>query len=182
MYKVLEKYIFDRFMISVYDNRDDVDEFFVGYCIGISESYCLFNLITTRGYEDGYYLTMTDDIYKINDGDNYSKKIKNLFENLNQKLSKKLSVSDDLVKDLLLESQRKNYIVSLAINDTVPSLTGFISSIDEEFINVEIIDDYGNADGQSIIEKSDITRIYCNSGNERNLGVLFEYNKKRNCL
>jgi hypothetical protein len=161
--------------ISVYDDVSDSDKFKVGFLVRFTERYALFNCITTRGYEDGYYLTLVDDIYRIDTNSQYLEKIYALWNGLKQKRKDVFAIKSDVITDLLAYSQENELIVSIFLfEQQSTSITCSIKEISDDTIICAVVDDYGRDDGTTHIQKADIVRIYCNSGNERNLQYLRE--------
>ena len=66
---------------KLYSFWDDAGEnkFNVGYLLESDEEFTLFNSLTTTGAENGLYLTRTEDIFRIDSEDAYTKKIARLF-------------------------------------------------------------------------------------------------------
>ena len=157
--------------ISVYDDTNDTEKFMIGFLIGLTEQHALFNAITTRGFEDGYYLTLIEDIYRVDGGGGkYQNKILALWNNLKQVKANNIEIKDNLVNDLLSYSKDEKLPISIYIfNDDNTDITGFVNAFDNDIVTIDLIDNYGNEDGISIVDISRISRICCDSGYERNL-------------
>ena len=61
----------EKNIYAIYD--DDDDTFRVGYLISTNEEHSLFRLYTTRGYDDGFYITKTEEIYRVDYNNAYIK-------------------------------------------------------------------------------------------------------------
>ena len=66
-------------------------------------------------------------------------------------------------------------VVTIELNDSgYDDLQGFISSIQEDIVIIKQLDDDGNADGESIVYRDDITCVFCDSDKEMSIKLLSE--------
>jgi len=161
--------------LAIYDNYNDGDEFIVGFLAKADDKFALFNTITTRGYEDGFYLTLVDRIYRIDRNDRYISKILVFWHNLKQQKTNIPVEGKDALDSLLCYSLNEEKIISIFLFDEESTeITGFIDEYNRDTITIDLIDDYETRCGTSTIEVSIITKIRCDSGFERNLTLLLK--------
>jgi len=171
----VKTFLNSEFPIAIYDDQSDTDKFTVGFLVATTDQYALINSISTRGYEDGFYLTLVEDIYRIDMRSQYLTKIMLLWQNLRQEKTLAFTSKDNLVTDLLKYAQKESLMVSLFLfNEETTGITVWLKELKESSITLELVDDYGRPDGISIIDSSNIARIYCDSGHERNMKYLFD--------
>ena len=70
-------------LYSIYDDIETTN-FHVGYFIDSDEDFLLFNLITTRGFEDGFFLMREENVYRVDFEDRYIDRITKLMQIHNQ--------------------------------------------------------------------------------------------------
>lgn len=77
---ILEKSRNEKEILSLYTNKEDTERFSVGYILGLCEKYCIIALISPSGLYDGYRVIDINEIYKIEYGGDYEKKLKKLYD------------------------------------------------------------------------------------------------------
>ena len=158
-------------MCAIYD--DDDDNFRVGEVVFYNDIDAIFKTYTTRGYEDGLYMTKIDSIYRVDYNNKYIEKIKKLFASIEQNTCCYKFDFDglDLSHELLEYSKQESYVITIKMsNEDV--ISGEVYNIDDQYVYLNVINDDGESDGESIIKKDCIERIWCNTGYERNLQLL----------
>lgn len=63
--ELLDKSEKKQTLLSIYDNRDDIDKFYIGYIVEIFDDSFLLYSYDENGEEDGYFLIRLVDIFKI---------------------------------------------------------------------------------------------------------------------
>lgn len=156
-------------IISIYEIGEE--NFRLGLLVCTNENYSIINQITTRGYEDGLYCVATDNIIRVDYKDRYSKVYMELFKNTHQKFISDFIPDTDLLLSTLNYALNNSYYVSIE-QDNSERLTGKILSFSTETITLELYNAYGENDGFSELQRDSITRLWCNTGNERNIQLL----------
>ena len=161
----------EKNIYAIYD--DDDDTFRVGYLISTNEEYSLFRLYTTRGYDDGFYITKTEEIYRVDYNNAYMKrilKLNNRIDNIDSPKNLNFNIKNLLVS-LLNYAHENDCIVTirLANGDVV---TGLIINVNDKQVFMNVINEDGESDGDSTIKTDVISRIWCDSGYERNIQML----------
>lgn len=168
---------------KLYSFWDDAKEnkFNVGFLLEADDAFSLFNCVTTTGAENGLYLTRTEDIYRIDSEDNYTKRIAKLFciqKEIPQKWDR--SVDSVLVGFLdYVKIHQKMIAVKTDDGDTVMGyLLDYDTEYEEETISVRRVSDDGDEDGFSVIRLDCIYRFSSDSYNERALELLYRSKNK----
>lgn len=158
---------------SIWDDCDD-DTFRVGFYIGGNEKYSLFELITTRGYNDGIYLTETESVYRADCGDSYTRRIEKLFGIQRQERMLGITGADDCSPEWLFElAKSNNYILSVQTVDG-DTISGYVNECVDGVVTIDRLNDDGEQDGTTSLLIEMIVRIRCNSGNDLVLRQLSE--------
>lgn len=160
-------------LYSVYDDISE-DSFHVGYFVCSDDLFAVFNLFTTRGYEDGFYLTRLSNIYRIDFEDCYSHRILRLSQINNQKKSDVVfSRGISPMLSILDFSQKSEFLVTVELENGA-FVTGEIDSFSEDLLTINVVSDDGVVNGKAVILIDTILRLRSNSGTERNLQALLK--------
>ena len=163
-------------LYSVYEEPGD-DTFHVGYFISSDEATALFNIFTTRGYEDGLFLTQVENIYRLDCDDRYTNRIAKLAEiHQQEKASVQMPSDLPLLIALFQYAQKNDFFVSVEL-DSEDLISGSVREIGEEHLLLDVIDEDGISDGTSLLLLDSVVRASCNSGRERNIQALFQRNR-----
>jgi len=164
-------------LYSIYDDIETTN-FHVGYFIDSDEDFLLFNLITTRGFEDGFFLMREENVYRVDFEDRYIDRITKLMQIHNQcKRTSSFSNSDGLVKSLL-EFAQNNYFLVVIELENGDFVTGNIESVESDGVIIHIVSDDGVVEGKSKIWFDSILRMAVDSGEGRNIQALMnQYHK-----
>lgn len=150
---------------SFWDDHGD-ESFRVGFYIGGNEKYSLFELISTRGYSDGLYLTDTEAIYRADCGDSYTRRIERLFAIQKQKHMRGMTDADNCSPTWLFEfAKRKKYVLSVQTEDG-DTISGYVHEYADAAVTIDRLNDDGEYDGVTNLLIEKIIRIRCNSGND----------------
>jgi|GEM_PF-1617864 len=168
---------------KLYSFWDDAGEnkFNVGYLLESDEEFTLFNSLTTTGAENGLYLTRTEDIFRIDSEDAYTKKIARLFQLQGETQRDWQNAVDSVLAGFLSHAKNKQKLISVKTDDG-DTVTGRLLDYDltyeEETVTLRRIDDNGNQDGFSVIRLDCIDRFASDSYNERAIELLYQSNQK----
>lgn len=169
-------FLYKEKICSFYDDNDDT--FRVGYLVDIDEQFAIFNIYTTRGYEDGLYLTRKEDIFRVDYENVYINRILKLSKLIDDNFCKiHLESETTNLKEVLLRHARKTKLIVTVRLTTEDTLTGFVYDINDEFTILNVLDEDGKPDGKSAIKTEFIDRIWCDSGYERNVHLLYKAEK-----
>lgn len=157
---------------SFWDDEGDED-FRVGYLLGSNEDFSLFALVTTRGYDDGWYLTPTACITRIDVSDRYTNRIEKLFSMQKQEKRPVLEKADILTDAWFCAQAKSRGEMVSAYLETGETISGFISDWTDETVTFARIDEEGREDGISAISWDSIIKLRSDSGDERILTSLY---------
>ncbi|WP_347924809.1 hypothetical protein [Pontimicrobium sp. SW4] len=147
--------------ISIYSNEEDTDVFSIGIICNFDDDFVLIKKVSPEGNFDGFSILLIEDIYSIEYGDKYLKKMQlSIKEDI-------INISDD-IQDLLLSNFRfddllklcskKRFLVS--INSVYNrNFIGYIEDFDGENVIINNVDEYNENDGFSFFRILEIERI-----------------------
>jgi len=162
-------------IISVFTNLEESQKFSVGVVSEIFENEIIINHYLPNGKYDGFIVKQIDEIYKIEKGSKYLKKIKKL-SHLHQAVHDKLErEQDNGFFTLLTYAFNNKKVVSIELfgsenNDAV----GFVKKIDGNSCTIAALDEYGEEDGFAIFSIEDITHLSCDGDEEIVLKLLHD--------
>lgn len=160
--------------VCFYADLWESESFDVGFLIGLDDAFALFNGVTQEGVEDGFTLILRDNIYRVDSQAQYLIKIVTLWNRKNQKKNTAFIPKDDFLYELLDYARRSKTFVSLFLFDGVSAaLYGRVRHLDEETVVLDAIDQFGNHDGEVIMDLSSILMLRCDSGFEKDLGIVY---------
>ena len=160
--------------VSIYANSQELSKFFFGKIISCNEEHIIISSFSPEGEYDGLILLEIACICKTESFNKYSEKMTKL---INYKKSKhdNHNFNGDLKLELMKYSLQNKYIVSIELlNSSYDDAIGFIYSINENYLTISCVDEFGNENGYVDIQSEDITRIRCNSIDEQTLKILYE--------
>ena len=162
-------------ILSIYDQTEENNNFHVCYYLGGDDTHILFQSISTRGYDNGFYLIPIDYIYRIDIDDAYTKRIEKLFRLHNQSLKENVCMNsgESIIMHLLRYAQENHLITSLFTESEV-AVTGWISDVDIEHnvLRIEQLTQFGERDGIVYLNIGSIEKIISDSGEERCIQML----------
>lgn len=171
----LLKAINNQTPVSIYTDNEEVEKFSLGFIQGVSDDYVLLASISPFGFYDGFTIKNYKDIYRCESKDKYGEKAHKLYQIRKQNHPSLDLTSDDLILNLIQYAYDSHLVVSIELNHSeYDDLQGFISGIQGDMITIEQRDDYGNADGESIVFWDNITCVTCDSDKEMAIKLLSE--------
>lgn len=170
MLKKLGAFVGGDELISIYTDTDDTDFFKLGYLIGLDKNNVMMNLIDTFGQEDGFYLCSTNDIFIFDIDKMYSEKIKKLFDLKGQKRQHMSNLDSSPVVNLL-KNAFDNHLLIEVNEDT--NYIGYINEFSEQFLVLELIDNYGNDMGMANIDMRNVNILECQNRYLKDMELLY---------
>ena len=169
MLEIIEKCFDEKKVTSFYFNKEDNTKHLTGYIHAYNDDELLIAHISSRGLYDGFILNKTSELYCITYDGCYEEKIKKLYTLKSQK-HPAIECGDCILFSLLDFSKNNNHIVSLELsNDTI---VGFIDKYDDNYIYLDMIDEYGHGLGKCIIDYDEVITFACDSDDEQDLKML----------
>lgn len=172
MEKTIEESCKKHKIANFYFDSENTDNFRTGYVCSYNDDLIVIAHISTRGLYDGFMLYKMQDLFQLETDDEYSKKIKRLYGLKKQKHPEFPTENNDPLRTLLTFAKEKNFIVSLCLEDSY--VCGYVNDFDDVHICIDVIDDYGRADGSAEVAIIEVQRIYCDSYPEQDAKLLHE--------
>lgn len=174
---ILEKSRNEKEILSLYTNKEDTERFSVGYILELCEKYCIIALISPSGLYDGYRVIDINEIYKIEYGGDYEKKLKKLYDIKKQSHKDIKLLENNLIISMLKFAKENEFIITIELLESgLNDVQGYVKNFTDEKLMILKINDLGQKDGLSEIDLDAITSIVCNSEDENTLEILAEIN------
>lgn len=153
----------DKSLISVYDDKDNISSFYIGYVIDIFLDSILILSLDELQQEDGYILIRFVDIFKIEKDSIYLTRVSSIINVGSIHSAKfKLLEKGDLLKngiDTIIAFCNKDKKLISIKSIYMDYVTGFIKKSDEDFILIETYQNTGKNNGIAIIKREDIQSL-----------------------
>lgn len=175
MIDVLKELCKNKTLVSLYTGFDETDKFTFGYVSAVDEDWTAIHMISPDGFDDGIHVTRTDMVIRADVGGLYGEKMNKLID------GNPVAVYDfydengenGIMLSALLYAKNEKYIVSLELVDSgIVDITGFIDGIKDGMCRINVIDEYGAADGVSYVPVENITIVTFRSADEKRLEKL----------
>lgn len=146
-------------IISIYTNKYDLNVFYAGKYIDNDKKYLMIHSVNPNGEDDGLMCIKITDIYRVDYDGEYEK---NLF--LKSKFSNyDITLKDNFLRDLLEYAKNKKYIVELQMyNNDENCVIGYVQEIDNEHVVINIVNESGSIEGETIVMLESISLVGCN--------------------
>ena len=160
-------------LLSFYDEKDNNNEFYIGYVSMIFNDSFLISSFDQEGEPDGYILIRYVDIYKIEKDTLHLKKFSSLYTGEKENFFENESTTNDGIDYLLLKLKSENCLLSIKLiyQDYI---TGFLSRFDDEFIIIEMYTNLGISNGKVIIKYEDIQSLAFGRKEEKTIFKLIK--------
>lgn len=164
----------NRKLASIYTNKNDTGRFIVGYIEEISEDFIIIQAVNPNGHFDGLLLKELESIYRVETEGNYLDKMQKLLDYNNEATEQVTLDGKDLITSLLQYAEKNKYVVSIELlNSGFDDIIGYVQRISENGCLINQITTDGQYDGNSTIDYSSISKISCNSEDEKIPGILW---------
>lgn len=140
--------------LEVYTDGDD-GKFDVGKLLKFDEDWLFLSCVDSYGNYDGYMLLRRENVFKINYGTQYLKRLTELMQGPIRPI--KIPIRN-LFNDVLKFVQ-KDYIVSLTLLNGNVIIGKIIETQDDKLLKIQIYLDNGSDDGVTIIAKDMISSV-----------------------
>lgn len=177
MQKKLQNLCKKRDLCEIYSNVDDTSKFMVGYILSCNDNDIVLWLIDQYGHFDGICWLIMDEIYKIKTETKYLKACQKLIEYNNEQ--NVFDINESSLKDMLKFAYDNKRIceIELSESDQVND-SGYIAEILSDKIIIKSVDEYGEFNGESIIDIDMISCLIFDSQDMCKLEILNKSNKK----
>lgn len=175
--KLLDESQRKQTLLSIYDNRDDIDKFYVGYIFEIFDDSILLYSYDENGEEDGYLLIRLVDIFKIEKESAYLNGLNILVkQNASTNRDPDNKFKNDGEEGIaevasICHEQRILVTIKLIYDDFI---VGYVVEKDDEYLLIEEYSKNGARDGYNLIWFRDIQNIHFDGKEEKNLIKLLK--------
>ena len=165
---------FDRDnIVLIYSNINNLSKFDAGRIIHVFQNEVLYAHYLPNGKYDGYRVIANENIVKVEMNSLYSQKIQTLVKYHKTKHDDIVKVEDNGFISLLNYAKDFNKVVTVELVDSGRNdIIGYVNKIEDETCFFDQRDDFGNMDGQAIVDISDITYISCDGDDESIIEIL----------
>lgn len=175
MIEQLKEICVEEKFVSIYTNYADSDRFCYGKILSVNEEEILLYLISPNGEYDGLSVRNTNDVFRVEYGGEYEKKMLSLISDDNLDYFEQCIDDNNLFLSVLILSQKCNKIVSVELQNSGSfCVVGIVEDVNEDVCTIKQYDDYGNFDGYSIVKLDSITELSLDSIDERRISRLIK--------
>ena len=166
-------------IVLIYSDFNDMNKFDAGKIVRIFEKEVLLAHYLPNGNYDGFKVIAIENIVKIEMNSLYSNKIKLLAQYHNTKHETINRFEKNGFLTLLRYAKEFGKVVSVEMMDSGRNdIIGFVTRFDEKNCLFDQVDDYGNVDGQAIIDVSDISYLACDGDDENTIQIMNKLKKQ----
>jgi hypothetical protein len=177
-FTVLQEAIDENRVVSLYHQSHEADRFEVGFVEAISRTEVTIRCLTPRGEEDGRTAVRIEDITALEIDDPYSEKIQTLHSYRGSVFAQdgpRASVDSPGIEDQLLLAKDSNSVVTIE-DVTGSKFTGFIMELNDAFIEVKLLNQYGGPDGTAYLARHMLVKIDIGRRDEQTRAFLYKIN------
>lgn len=181
---VLKRSHEESLMVSVYSDRNEPEAFSAGFIDALSAGQFVMKHVTPEGIQDGYIIRRTEDVFRVDVGGEYERRLELLYTLQKQRHEDFITGSVEQASNLFKESpeiaQRRNAVVTVCIDETESQdeIKGFVKSVNSGGVTISRISHDGSDDGESTFFSDDIVKINCDTADEKILKLLFDHRHK----
>lgn len=177
LYNLLNESQEKECLLSIYDNKNDIDKFYVGYVVEIFDDSILLYSYNENGEEDGYLLIRLVDIFKIEKGSLYLTSFSYLIkqnDSTNRKQNWKVKNSwEEGIAEIISMCHEQKVLVTIKLIYEV-FIVGYVIEKDDDFLLIEEYSKSGMQDGHNLIYFRDIQNIHFEGKEEKNIIKLIK--------
>ncbi len=168
-------------MVAVYTDPSHPECAIVGYIDSLSAKQIAMKHVTPEGISDGYVIRRIEDVFRVDVNGEYERRLAQLYQLQNQQhedlFPQSVTLQSDLFREGLIIAQEGNFVVAICMDETEEqmNLVGFVKKVRSQTVTLSRISVDGLDDGESTFFIDDIVRMNCNTADERNLKLLYEY-------
>lgn len=161
-------------MAEIYTDPEDPEVFHVSYILDVTQESLLECCVGVHGEFDGYAAEYIQDVWQVESGTPYLKKLERLGKKNFFKADIGVTHGDPflfLVNLAILQRQ----ITAMDLWEEEDSLTGYLTKLEDGRLLVRRVSDLGEDEGETVISPSDIRRILVGDVEGRELDYLYHY-------
>jgi hypothetical protein len=173
MVNILNDLIKTSELCGVYTDANDTNKFSVGYVCGHDNSFFLLERIDPYGQSDGISCQPIEKIFNIEIKKEYIKDIQKLFDFNKEKRHKVIKCGDNAVCSILKYASENGKVCSIELYESgCNDIIGFVKSVKDGILSLDLVSERGITDGETFADISRISRILCDSADERKISYF----------
>lgn len=154
--------------------------FSVGFVLAVAANGVVLESLSTRGHVNGWMLRELDDVCRIDHGGIYEEKLQSLYRARGETHAPdflgETNAQSNLRIELLQASQEHDCAVRLSIG-AEEDIEGFVREVGLETVTIEKYNEYGQADGDSVLDMEKIESINVDDEELRDLKLLARWHE-----
>jgi hypothetical protein len=160
-----------KLLLSIYQDCNDINKFFVGYVLEIFQDSILIDIFDEYGKNDGYLLLRLMDIIKVEKDSIYLNNLNKFIFIENAKLDTLTAKGQNGIVDIISLCRKNNILLTIELiyDDFI---IGFVSDEDDDYYQIETYSKDGLYQGKTFIKYTDIQRLHFLGNEEKNLLTL----------
>lgn len=164
-------------LVSCFIDSEDLDVFEVGFVESVGDTTACLRAIDESGESDGRVVCRIDEIERLQVGTTYLKYLKILHESRGKVFR---AEPVDLVQITLADMPAtlrfaKEQRILVTVQDyEKESLSGFVSELDEDWVEIETILQDGKSDGYTVLQMNDLLRVSVGGKKEQAVGFIHQ--------
>lgn len=163
-------------ILQCHIDSGDPESFVVGRVIYADQTWFIMQDILPAGRWNGYAMYLQDDVVQIEQDTKYIRKLEFLLERRDQKICQPLQLNGPQPIGLLNYAYEKKAPVALELlKSGIHDVVGVILQIEDDWLSVQQLDEYGEDDGKTYVNLEAITRVFYGSEELENLEILMEH-------
>lgn len=168
MKQILMKYAGLGCLVELYARADDASRFDAGWVLGVDDRYVILLAMDEKGRRDGLLLRLLENVVCVQADTLYLKKLEKLSSRFIQGRPELPPVRGDLLSWLIRFAEDGRLGISLELADSGgEDVCGTVAQDNGRVLTVRQLDVYGNDDGMAHVPHEHITRMNCDSADER---------------
>ena len=166
---------------------NDDDDFYIGYIVDYNSVLVVFQSITKYGLEDGLIVENISNIETFETEDDYLKSYQFLADNVHKIQKQTVKIinlpaekqdNQNWQYELLKTKFDEGKMVAIELNNGNYLIHGYIITFDKHHLQLNLIDQLGNEDGQNIYKLDDISGLTIDRLESRKRQALFDFKRK----
>ena len=161
-------------LFATYSSPKKPNSFEVGCYVEADETHIMMQSYTETGKADGIIVLRFEDIHRFETKSKYLMTLEKLIQ-LQEKQAKVLPcLTGACMDDALNHAKETQRIITVCLKDrSCPLISGFVADIHNDIITLSVIDQYGEADGETSFYMEDCCLLSCMSEEETRLEKLY---------
>ena len=152
-----------QILISIFDDKDNVEDYHIGFVIEIFENSILIQTYDAYGNNDGLVLIRFIDIFKVEKETEYHKKMLSIITNQIRSNEKQFDFiidkkDNDGIHNVIVHCKNNNILLTIKLIYAY-YITGFIFQYDNQILQIKTYSKYGKYLGDTFIKFEDIMGI-----------------------